>query len=83
MTGEDHDVGRLLVSCRDQPGLVAAIPAFVGAGPYAQAKERGVKLVGATAHDVVVTGRTTLVFSRPLTRGRSSGTCRIAGGRRW
>ena len=28
------------------------LPAFVGAGPYAQAKERGVKLVGATAHYV-------------------------------
>ncbi|MFE9680706.1 formyltetrahydrofolate deformylase [Streptomyces sp. NPDC006285] len=28
------------------------LPAFVGAGPYARAKERGVKLVGATAHYV-------------------------------
>ncbi|WP_328693404.1 formyltetrahydrofolate deformylase [Streptomyces phaeochromogenes] len=28
------------------------LPAFVGAGPYAKAKERGVKLVGATAHYV-------------------------------
>ena len=28
------------------------LPAFVGAGPYAQAKARGVKLVGATAHYV-------------------------------
>lgn len=28
------------------------LPAFAGAGPYAQAKERGVKLVGATAHYV-------------------------------
>jgi formyltetrahydrofolate deformylase len=28
------------------------LPAFVGAGPYAKAKQRGVKLVGATAHYV-------------------------------
>jgi formyltetrahydrofolate deformylase len=28
------------------------LPAFAGAGPYEQAKERGVKLVGATAHYV-------------------------------
>ncbi|MBA8824319.1 formyltetrahydrofolate deformylase [Saccharopolyspora lacisalsi] len=28
------------------------LPAFVGASPYQQAKERGVKLVGATAHYV-------------------------------
>ncbi|WP_019071807.1 formyltetrahydrofolate deformylase [Streptomyces hokutonensis] len=28
------------------------LPAFIGAGPYAKAKERGVKLVGATAHYV-------------------------------
>ncbi len=28
------------------------LPAFVGAGPYQKAKERGVKLVGATAHYV-------------------------------
>lgn len=28
------------------------LPAFVGAAPYKQAKERGVKLVGATAHYV-------------------------------
>jgi formyltetrahydrofolate deformylase len=28
------------------------LPAFVGANPYAQAKERGVKLIGATAHYV-------------------------------
>jgi formyltetrahydrofolate deformylase len=26
------------------------LPAFAGAGPYQQAKERGVKLIGATAH---------------------------------
>jgi len=26
------------------------LPAFAGAGPYEQAKERGVKLIGATAH---------------------------------
>ncbi|GAA4025009.1 formyltransferase family protein [Streptomyces plumbiresistens] len=25
-------------------------PAFIGAGPYRKAKERGVKLIGATAH---------------------------------
>jgi formyltetrahydrofolate deformylase len=28
------------------------LPAFEGAGPYERAKERGVKLVGATAHYV-------------------------------
>jgi formyltetrahydrofolate deformylase len=28
------------------------LPAFIGAGPYQMAKERGVKLVGATAHYV-------------------------------
>jgi len=28
------------------------LPAFIGANPYAQAKERGVKLIGATAHYV-------------------------------
>jgi formyltetrahydrofolate deformylase len=28
------------------------LPAFIGAGPYGKAKERGVKLIGATAHYV-------------------------------
>jgi formyltetrahydrofolate deformylase len=28
------------------------LPAFAGANPYRQAKERGVKLIGATAHHV-------------------------------
>lgn len=28
------------------------LPAFAGAGPYSRAKERGVKLIGATAHYV-------------------------------
>lgn len=28
------------------------LPAFIGAAPYRQAKERGVKLIGATAHFV-------------------------------
>jgi formyltetrahydrofolate deformylase len=28
------------------------LPAFMGAGPYQRAKERGVKLIGATAHYV-------------------------------
>ncbi|MBN2712554.1 MAG: formyltetrahydrofolate deformylase, partial [Planctomycetes bacterium] len=28
------------------------LPAFVGAKPYHQAKERGVKIIGATAHYV-------------------------------
>jgi formyltetrahydrofolate deformylase len=28
------------------------LPAFAGANPYRQAKERGVKLIGATAHYV-------------------------------
>ena len=30
------------------------LPAFAGANPYARAKERGVKLIGATAHYVTV-----------------------------
>src|SRR4029078_3172952 len=30
------------------------LPAFIGAAPYRRAKERGVKLVGATAHYVSV-----------------------------
>jgi formyltetrahydrofolate deformylase len=30
----------------------AFLPAFIGAGPYKKAKERGVKLIGATAHYV-------------------------------
>ena len=52
-------ITRLTISCPDQPGVVAAtshfhsfLPAFAGAAPYAQAKERGVKLIGATAHYV-------------------------------
>jgi formyltetrahydrofolate deformylase len=28
------------------------LPAFIGAGPYKKAKERGVKLIGATSHYV-------------------------------
>jgi formyltetrahydrofolate deformylase len=28
------------------------LPAFIGAGPYRKAKERGVKLIGATSHYV-------------------------------
>jgi formyltetrahydrofolate deformylase len=28
------------------------LPAFIGAGPYTRARERGVKLIGATAHYV-------------------------------
>src|SRR5919206_537907 len=28
------------------------LPAFIGAGPYQKAKDRGVKLIGATAHYV-------------------------------
>jgi formyltetrahydrofolate deformylase len=31
------------------------LPSFVGAAPYRQAKDRGVKLVGATAHYVTET----------------------------
>jgi formyltetrahydrofolate deformylase len=42
---------------RSRPGRIINIhhsflPAFVGAKPYHQAKERGVKLIGATAHYV-------------------------------
>jgi formyltetrahydrofolate deformylase len=28
------------------------LPAFIGAGPYQKAKDRGGKLVGATAHNL-------------------------------
>ena len=31
------------------------LPAFIGAAPYRKAKERGVKLIGATAHYVTQT----------------------------
>ena len=42
---------------RRRPGRIINIhhsflPAFVGAKPYHQAKQRGVKLIGATAHFV-------------------------------
>lgn len=52
---------RLLELLRGQADLVAVpvinihhsfLPAFSGAGPYKKAKERGVKLIGATAHYV-------------------------------
>jgi formyltetrahydrofolate deformylase len=33
-------------------GLCAKLPSFKGAKPYQQAYQRGVKLVGATAHYV-------------------------------
>jgi formyltetrahydrofolate deformylase len=33
------------------------VPAFAGAGPYARARERGVKLIGATAHYVTALTR--------------------------
>lgn len=41
--------------CRELEGQVINIhhsflPAFIGANPYARAKDRGVKLIGATAH---------------------------------
>jgi formyltetrahydrofolate deformylase len=43
--------------CRDYPGRIINIhhsflPSFVGARPYHQAYERGVKLIGATCHYV-------------------------------
>ena len=43
--------------CRDYPGSIINIhhsflPSFVGARPYHQAHERGVKLIGATCHYV-------------------------------
>lgn len=38
------------------------LSAFVGAAPYRKAKERGVKLIGATAHFIMRDGNTTVVF---------------------
>jgi formyltetrahydrofolate deformylase len=43
--------------CRPRPGRIINIhhsflPSFKGANPYTQAHERGVKLIGATAHYV-------------------------------
>ena len=43
--------------CRPRPGRIINIhhsflPSFKGANPYTQAHERGVKLIGATAHFV-------------------------------
>lgn len=42
-----RDVGAPLINIHH-----SFLPAFVGAGPYQKAKDRGVKLVGATAHYV-------------------------------
>ena len=57
------DVGRLVITCPDRPGIVAAVSQFLfeaganitesaGAEPYRRAAARGVKLIGATAHYV-------------------------------
>ncbi len=46
---------RLLISCDDKPGIVATISNFLyhhGANPYRKAAERGVIIIGATAHYV-------------------------------
>jgi folate-dependent phosphoribosylglycinamide formyltransferase PurN len=40
----------LTLSCRERPGIVSAVK--LGAKPYHQAFDHGVKLVGATAHYV-------------------------------
>ncbi|MGV9968424.1 formyltetrahydrofolate deformylase [Streptomyces olivaceus] len=42
-----HDVGVPIINIHH-----SFLPAFIGAGPYDKAKERGVKLIGATAHYV-------------------------------
>lgn len=42
-----HEVGVPVINIHH-----SFLPAFIGAGPYQRAKERGVKLVGATAHYV-------------------------------
>ncbi len=42
-----HEVGCQLINIHH-----SFLPAFIGAAPYRRAKERGVKLVGATAHYV-------------------------------
>jgi formyltetrahydrofolate deformylase len=44
------------LACVDTPIINihhSFLPAFAGANPYAQARERGVKLIGATAHYVI------------------------------
>ena len=42
----------LTLSCIDAVGIVSAVSSFRGAKPYHQAHDRGVKLIGATAHFV-------------------------------
>ncbi|MEW2165327.1 formyltetrahydrofolate deformylase [Streptomyces sp. NPDC007084] len=42
-----HDVGVPVINIHH-----SFLPAFIGAGPYQKAKDRGVKLIGATAHYV-------------------------------
>jgi formyltetrahydrofolate hydrolase len=48
----DGDVARLIVSCADRHGIVAALSGLLAeaCANNAQAHERGVKLIGATAH---------------------------------
>ena len=38
----------------DFPGFSHFLPAFVGANPYHKAFERGVKIIGATAHYIIL-----------------------------
>jgi formyltetrahydrofolate deformylase len=42
-----HDVGVPIINIHH-----SFLPAFIGSGPYQKAKDRGVKLIGATAHYV-------------------------------
>ena len=42
----------LTPSCPDRRGIVHSfLPSFKGAGPYSQAHDRGVKLIGAIGRD--------------------------------
>ncbi|MGV2985463.1 formyltetrahydrofolate deformylase [Microbacterium sp. AGC85] len=48
------------------------LPAFIGANPYARAKERGVKLIGATAHYATVDLDEGPIIEQDVTRASHS-----------
>src|SRR5699024_5207747 len=50
------------------------LPAFIGADPYARAKARGVKLIGATAHYVTEDLDEGPIIEQDVTRVRHSMT---------
>ena len=58
------------------------LPAFVGARPYHQAKERGVKLIGATAHYVTAELDQGPIIEQDVTPGQPPRRRRGAGAAR-